>query len=367
MSRTALLLLTCGLLAAQQTLPPASQPPRTPPAEEPPSTTIRVGVTEVVAPVLVFDRSGTSVDGLRPDQFRLYDNGKEQNIHVDVTFIPISMVIAIQANANVEKILPQVSRVGNMIAPEILGNNGEASVIAYDSRIRTLQEFTADSDKITAAVKKIYPGSTSNRMVDAVEAGINQLRTRPKDRRRVLLLIGETRDVASEAKPRETLIALQVNNIEFYSVDMSRLISTLTAPVQPARQSTLPPAMYPIPSNVAATPTSVQQTFGTGEVGRAEFIPLMVEIFKDVKAIFKANPVELFTKGTGGTQFGFYRQRGLEEAIQRIGEELHSQYMVTYSPNNKEEGGFHEITAEVLGHPDYKLRIRPGYWVATSQ
>jgi VWFA-related protein len=356
-------MLICGLVAAQQTQPPASQTP----SEEPPSTTIRVGVEEVVAPVLVSDRSGGNVDGLRPDQFRLYDNGKEQNIHVDVTFIPISMVIAIQANANVGTILPQVSRIGGMIGPEILGNNGEASVVAYDSRIRTLQEFTSDPDRITQAVKKIYPGSTSNRMVDAVDEGIRQLRTRPKDRRRILLLIGETRDLASEAKPRETLIALQVNNIAFYSVDMSRLISTLTAGPQPGRPDNLPPAMHSMPSNVAATPTSVDQLYGTGDVGRAEFIPLMVEIFKDVKAIFKDNPVELFTKGTGGSEFSFYRQRGLEESIQRIGEQLHSQYLITYNPNNKEDGGFHEITAEVIGHPDYKLQIRPGYWLATKQ
>ena len=41
----------------------------------------------------------------------------------------------------------------------------------------------------------------------------------------------------------------------------------------------------------------------------------MVELFKDVKAIFKDNPVEAFTKGTGGTEYSFYKQRGLEEAI----------------------------------------------------
>jgi VWFA-related protein len=363
MPRIPVLMLLGGLLAAQQT--PRVSP--TAPPEEPAPVTIRVGVEEVVAPVNVYDREGAFVNGLRPDQFRLFDNGKEQNIHVDVTFTPISMVIAIQANANVDKILPQVTRIGAMIGPEILGNNGEASVVAYDSRIRTLQEFTSDPDKISLAVKKIYAGSTSNRMVDAVEEGVRQLRSRPKDRRRVLLLIGETRDVASEAKPRETLIALQVNNVAMYSVDMSRLISSLTAGPQPGRQNNLPPAMSSLPSNVAATPTMVQQTSGEGNAGRAEFIPLMVEIFKDVKAIFKANPVELFTKGTGGSEFSFYRQRGLEEAIERIGEQLHSQYLITYNPNNKDEGGFHEITAEVIGRPEYKIQIRPGYWLATKQ
>jgi len=54
-------------------------------------------------------------------------------------------------------------------------------VIAYDSRIRVLQEFTTDSAKITEAVKKIRPGSESNRMIDAVMDGARLLRSRPQN------------------------------------------------------------------------------------------------------------------------------------------------------------------------------------------
>ena len=65
--------------------------------------------------MLVFDRNGDYVNGLRPEQFRLFDNDKEQNIQVDVTFTPISLVILVQANAHVEGLLPQVSEIGNLI------------------------------------------------------------------------------------------------------------------------------------------------------------------------------------------------------------------------------------------------------------
>jgi VWFA-related protein len=335
-----------------------------PKEEQPPLATIRTTVEVVVAPVLVTDRSGAFINGLRPDQFRLFDNDKEQNVQVDVTFTPISLVLVLQANSHVEHLLPQVRKIGNLITPLMIGEQGEAALIAYDSRIRTLQDFTSDPDKITQQVKSLYPGSTANRMIDAVEAASRMLRSRPRDRRRVILLIGETRDLSSEANARQTLIDLQLNNVALYAVDMSRLISTLTAAPNPSRPDNLPPAMHPLPPNVAATPTAVQQTWGSGD-NRVEFVPLMVEIFKDVKAIFKANPVELFTKGTGGTEFSFYRERGLEDAIQRIGEQLHSQYLISYTPSNKEEGGFHEIKVQVIGHNDYRTQTRPGYWVAT--
>jgi hypothetical protein len=86
-----------------------------------------------------------------------------------------------------------------------------------------------------------------------------------------------------------------------------------------------------------------------------------------VKSIFVDNPVEVFTKGTGGQQFGFVKQRGLEDAIEHIGAELHSQYLISYNPNNKEEGGFHQIKVEVAAERDLKaVRTRPGYWLGAK-
>ena len=323
---------------------------------------IRVTVEVVMAPVTVVDRHGDNVDGLGPEQFHLFDNGKEQNIHVDVAFPLISLAIAVEANDRVESVLPQIQKIGGMIEPIVIGDQGEASVIAFDSRIRLLQEFTSDPNKITAALKSIHPGSSQNRMIDAVEEGVRELHGRPKNRRRVLMLVSETRDQSSEARLRETLIAAQVANVSVYTVDISRVVTSVMAKQDPGYIDNRPPAMTPMPSGVPQTPNTVMQT--TGSLGSsAEFVPAMVEVFKDAKAIFKQNPSEVFTRGTGGEQFGFMRQRGLEEAIERIGADLHNQYLVTYSPNNKDEGGFHEISVQVSGRRDVKVRTRPGYWL----
>ena len=55
-------------------------------------------------------------------------------------------------------------------------------------------------------------------------------------------------------------------------------------------------------------------------------------------------------------------QRTLERAISDLGEELHSQYLLTYVPNNQEEGGYHNIVVQVL-KPDMKVRARDGYYL----
>ena len=249
-TRLLLCVSVCGLLLAQQ--------------EKQPPTTIRTTVENVLAPVTVFDRNNNYVHGLTPDQFRIYDNGKEQNIHqVEVTYTPISLVMAIQANARADKILPQVNKIGTMLKPIMLGDQGEAAVVAFDSRVRTLQDFTPDADKITKAIKSIYAGSLSSRLVDAVEESVRMLKTRNKDRRRILLVIGESRDYGSEARGRETLIELQLANITAYWVDMSHLLGTLTTPTPDPRPDNAPPASHPLPGGVPSTPTTVQQMYGT--------------------------------------------------------------------------------------------------------
>ena len=350
----------CTALAAQQ---PTAQPK---PEETPEQTVIRTTVQYVTTPVWVFDRDGDYVNGLRPDQFRLFDNDKEQQIQVDVSFTPISLVICVQANSHVQSLLPQVRKIGNLVKPLLVGDQGEVALIAYDSRVRVLQDFTNDADKITQGMTKIYPGSDANHLIDAVAEGTRLLRSRPRDRQRVILLIGETRDLYSEMHLRETMMDLQLANVVFYAVDMSRFVTTLLAPTPVPRPDTNPPATAgagAIPVGLPSTPNTVMQTTGS-EGARAEFLPLMIELFRDAKAIFRDNPVEAFTKATGGTEFGFHSQRTLEAAVQQLGEKLHSQYTISYQPNNRDAFGFHKIEVDVPNRPDVKkVQARPGYWI----
>ena len=72
--------LICGLLVAQQQSTPQQTAPPTPPAQDQkqsdqPLANIRTTVRNVVAQAVVFDRDDNYVGGIRPDQFRLFDNG----------------------------------------------------------------------------------------------------------------------------------------------------------------------------------------------------------------------------------------------------------------------------------------------------
>ena len=107
------------------------------------------------------------------------------------------------------------------------------------------------------------------------------------------------------------------------------------------------------------------QTYGT-QGDSAQFMPLLIEIYRDAKAIFKANTVDVFAKGTGGEEFSYHSGRGLEEAIEDMGEVLRAQYTITYTPNNADEPGFHQIAVDVISPLAHSVRSRPGYWLGAK-
>jgi VWFA-related protein len=246
---------------------------------------------------------------------------------------------------------------GNVLDALVVGQAGEVAVIAFDHRIRTMLDFTTDSGKISAALQKITAGSSSSRLIDATTEGVRMLRRRPEERRRILLLISERRDIASSGRLREALNYAQLSNVTIYSVDISHLMTNLTGHPVPS----VPP---PIPStathigNGTATPNDIEQIYDTGS-----WVPVFTEVFGEAKKPFVRNPVDTFTKLTGGREFSFINQIALEHALTQLGEELHSQYFLTYHPDDLGEPGYHGIRVEV-DRGGLTIRTRPGYWVA---
>ena len=297
---------------------------------------IRATVNVVAAPVTVTDEEGAYVTGLKPSDFRLYDNARPQDISVDVSYVPISLVVAVQANADTETILPRIKKIASLLQGMVVGEQGEVAILSFDHRIQTLQDFTSDPDLISKGMEKLKPGSQSHRMIDAAMQAIHMLSTRPANRRRILMLISETIDGSSENKTREVLAAAQFANVLVYPVIINRLITTLTAKAPPPRPDPFPAGSRPLPPNVPPTPDNTRSTV-SGSSNSISFIPLFVEIFKQAKGIFIANPVEVFAKYTGGREYPFITQKDLESAIQKVGEELHSQYTLSYKPDNKME------------------------------
>ncbi len=228
-------LCVAGLLAAQN--PPAADSSLQK-TDSPDDVISRTTFKFVLAPVTVTDRSGSFVSGLTPLDFQLTDNGKVQKITEDIAEHPLSMVVAIQANADVEKILPQIQKLSSVFQSLVLGDNGELAVLGFDHRTQTLTDFTSDPMKIDAAFKKLRAGSYTSDLNDSAMFAINMLRNRPSSRRRILVLMSENRDKGSEIHVREVLTAAEFANVVIYSIQHT---SQSWSPRSPRRRSRNPP------------------------------------------------------------------------------------------------------------------------------
>lgn len=349
--RAALMLLICAAGFAQ-----APQQPGQPKPQEDVTFTEHVNV--VIAPTTVLDKHGDYVNGLQLQDFELFDNNKLQKITADVHDQPLSMVLAVQRSANLNDILPKIQRIGSMINDLVAGQDGETAVVGFDHRILVLQDFTKESQKVSEALKKLQTGSTSHALNDAIMESIRMLRKRPPDRRRVLLLISEKRDRGSQQRLREVLTEAEFANVGIYSLDISSVLAGVTGKPIPPPPPPVPTTAQHMPAGGALTPTTVDQNYYNGN-----YIPVFIDIFKAVKSIFVDDALDVYTRFTGGKEYSFISERSLERAVEGISQELHSQYLLSYTPNNQSEGGFHEIRVTV-NRPNLEIRTRPGYWVA---
>ncbi|WP_031498535.1 VWA domain-containing protein [Bryobacter aggregatus] len=323
---------------------------------------IRVTTLNIVAPTVVKDRDGNFINGLDVKDFVLRDNGKAQDLRLDQSYVPISLVLVIQRSASTEPVLPTVQKIGSMITPLIIGDRGEAAIVTYDHRIELKQDFTNDTDKFKAALDTLRPGSQTRAMSDAVLYAARMLKKRPKDQRRVIVLVSETQESGSTAHVKDALLEVELNNILVYSINMSRIMNKIMAKPGYPRPDPVPPSARPLPAGMANNPTTQAQMGGmSGSFGN--IIPLFQEVFTASKAIFISNPQELYTRYTGGSEYSFLNLRGFETAVQKLGEELQSQYLLSYSPSNKLEGGWHAIEVEVR-RGDATVKTRGGYWMA---
>jgi len=332
-------------------------------AQELDRATFVTTVKYITVPVTVLDKDGNFVSGLEPKDFRVLDNKKVQPIAEDLAFNPISLVVAIQANAGIEGMLPKINKIGSLLDSLVVGETGEAAVLKFDHRIEVLQGFTNESQKITQAIAKIKPGSSSARLNDAVMESINMLRNKPKDRRRVVLLIAETRDRGSEIKAREVLLEAQFKDVIVYTVNISRFMSTWTRKNPDIPRPPAIPAAAGHGGMVgggAMNPNTQMQNSG---YANGNVMPAFLEIFRQAKALFIDNPAEAYTKFTGGREYGFLNEGGLERAISNLGNELHSQYLLSYRVPQDAEGGYHDIEVKVM-RSDLDIRARHGYWIA---
>ena len=324
----------------------------------------------VVVPVSVTDLKGSSVDGLEAADFQLLDNGHPQKVAVDTIdtgVAPIALVIAVQVSGISTAALEKVRRIGAMIQPIVTGERGCAGVVSFAGRVDWLQECTKDADALGRAFSKLRPAADykadykKGRMLDAVQSAVDHLR-RQANARRVLLLISESRDRGSEAPLDVVTIAAQSAGITVYAATYSALATAFTSksPVGPPA-STRAPSPNPASEETMKTRTGAPPGKFNPKIPPPEERVDFIGGLQELARLGTANTTEVLAKNTGGTIFSFTREKALEEAVQKLGAELHTQYVLSFVPEASAPG-YHTLEVRLSRPGEFRIRSRPGYW-----
>ena len=293
----------------------------------------------VLVPVSVKDKSGKTVDGLEESDFELYEDGHLRAHKMEFTVAPISVVVAIQSSVVSGPALAKIQKIGSMIQPLVAGEKGFAAVMTYSSQIKLRQDFTSDPGKIAAAFRSIEPDGFGGDMHEAVAESVRMLAARPKGSRRVLILIGEGKSRSGKIKLEEVITQAQAANVTIYALSYSAYLTAFTSKGAGQFKSGKP--VY-------------------NPIGNNGLLAILMEIAK----ASNKNSHEALAKYTGGLQLSFLKLKGLEEVMAKAGEDLHTQYLLSFVPSPSEEPVYHSIDVRVRGHGDKAVRTRPGYWPA---
>jgi len=362
-----------GALLACNALAQAPEGPITPrpgvEIQQPPAAArIRLQSILVNTPVTVRDAKGEMVHNLEVKDFHITDNGVEQKIsHFDLGSEPISVLVLVETSSRVEAILPEIRRTGTLLTQTVMGPSGEAAIVGFNDSTDRLQGFTTNTEAIENTMTRLKEGTSGVRLYDAMAACVEMLSDRPlatptePGHRRVLLVIAESDDKESEAKLGEVLRKAQLENVTIYSVGISSTRAALQKKPEYRRPPSATPegtfGQPPIPGSVQTPTTEAQRA------GNIDLMALAVWAVTHIKDQVTDSGLAIAATATGGDHMATWKDRSIEKAIDEIGGELHSQYMLTYTPTGTDAAGYHEIKVDV-DHKELKVRARPGYFLA---
>ncbi|MGH9715134.1 MAG: VWA domain-containing protein [Candidatus Acidiferrales bacterium] len=321
---------------------PATQQPQLPPQ---PRARIIVRAYTVIVPVTVKDSHGQLVAGLQKDDFQiLADNVQQEIENFSADAMPLSAVVLID-NDLPDRSATQVQKSLVSISAGF-GPLDEVALVTYDKFPTTVAGFTFSNDKLFTQLQRLQLGSHSNMVIadpstagpmangkalptgtgipqhgsgryvehdalnDAVYASAEMLKSRGRDRRKIIFLISDGADSKNNSHTfDETLHYLLSNDISVYSISVTRSIP-----------------------------------FGRKFLQRG------------------IADIDKYATDTGGDTYFAGKQRDLERLYSQVTEQARNQYTLTFSPHNVSIAkDYHSIEVRV-DRPNLSIETRQGYY-----
>ena len=326
---------------AQSPAPSQSPSPTPKPPEDDEYEVFRISSNLVMVPVSVTNAGGEPVLGLKAEDFRLQEEGKEQQIAQigNPEEVPLEIALLIDVSGSTNASFEFEKEAAARFLKQVLKPADRATIFIID-RTPVLRQTGANADAAARGLLNLQPASDKGptAFFDTVVDAAKYLgeKTPPRHRRVVLAItdgadnfsekikkaIGETRQEQEAASP-ETKRKLY-----------DRALREVQREVQRAD------AVF----------------YSINPAGNTMHLNVMTKRGQD--------GMQQLADATGGSAFVPGAAANLDGVFSRIAAELRAQYLLQYySGNESAKGKFLHIRITVPTHPQLRIRAREGYYI----
>lgn len=282
---------------------------------------LKVETVEVNLPVSVQDKEGRPVDGLKQDNFQVFEDKIQQTIktfrHED---IPLSLGLVIDNSGSMRNKRERVNSAALAFVRES-NPDDETFIVNFDDSAYLEQDFTGSIGDLVDALDNIDArGETA--LYDAIYLSADHLKAGKKDKK-AILLITDGEDNVSKYTLNKVLEALKQSKVTLYAIGLLE------------EDDDRGGLFHSAPSKKA-----------------------------------KADLVK-FAEITGGQAFFPKSLDEVEDITKRIAHDIRNHYTITYTPTNANlDGTYREITVKInppktIGKISW--RAKPGYYAPKAQ
>ena len=217
-----MLAVWCVLASPSSAQIPIPQAPPPPPDQNTSrqGSTIKIDVGLVVLHTSVLDDRGKFADGLKAENFRVFEDKVEQKLS---TFkredVPVSMGLVIDNSGSMRDKRPRVNEAAVTLV-EASNPSDEAFVVNFndDFYLDLDKDFTSSVPELKEALERIDSrGSTA--LYDAIIGSLDHLKKATKDKR-VLLVVTDGEDNSSHNSLERTLREIQKTDTVIYTIGL---------------------------------------------------------------------------------------------------------------------------------------------------
>ena len=291
----------------------------------------------------VSDEDGRFVPGLHEGDFTIYEDNEKQDIKFfSAERVPVSLGILLDSSGSMTPDKMESARAAiNRFAQDLLEPEDELFLMSFSRSSHLLQDWTTDRRLISRAMNRIEPnGGTA--MFDAIAAALPTAAA-GKHEKKALLVISDGNDHNSSISVNEVRQAIRESEVLVYALGVDGESRPFMG--RPGRQPNPLPIPFPIPRGRGRFP---QIIFGgpSGPQGTDDHV--------------NADTLRRITDDTGGRTEIVHGFKDLDQATERIADELSKQYYLGYSSTRPRDGRWHSIRVDVKDRK-MTVRARRGY------